>query len=685
MANFIKSKDIKVFPAGFRNDALDTSKLTTEENLTGLTILSSDKTIGNRWITNPLNENEYIIYIDGYKFVFSKDVVPEGSTWAAIKLRKISVGNNTTNVLKPIESTDATATALDENVEDGNFLGLGFYTEEPSGDDVYKVKNYSTLVLNSSEIKNGKTNVSIDKSFNTEEATVTNATIKNIVLNGNINNLTLDASAGILIKDEENVTELNIIKNKNLKIENNKATLGDIVLDKDNAGDVKINDYFNLPKNSEANKLLKSDGKTNSWISYSEEAAATNTIVKRKGNDIKTSTLNDIEIFQDDSEAEEPTLKLRYIFTKNDVSVKSGLGIKWPATLTVSGDGSIQTDIDNEPDTGNVISIGAGTLIKQDADKKFVQIGNTEKGIEKAITLPLIGATGGVLYDAGNNTATWKATTANGHALGGDNKYKIVMTDDTGCIRGLAPTDHASSASTYGLATDDKHGNKYGHVKIQTGDLKNSAYKEGIVASIEHEHSQYATAWTNPFKNPFTLGNNEETTLNWGDSINIPKFTVNERGIIEGADSKDVTITLPTAYNKVKVTEKNNSQIYLTGITTASAAGDYELETNSNVYIGSDNNLYAPQLYLTSDKRLKENEKIYKCNKSVLDLPIYKYDYINGSKNQIGCMAQDLKEICPEIVEEDEEGYLHIQESKIVYLLIEEIRKLKEEINNLKK
>ena len=82
--------------------------------------------------------------------------------------------------------------------------------------------------------------------------------------------------------------------------------------------------------------------------------------------------------------------------------------------------------------------------------------------------------------------------------------------------------------------------------------------------------------------------------------------------------------------------------------------------------------------------RLKENERPYKSDKSILDLPIYKYDYINGSKNQIGCMAQDLKEICPEIVEEDEKGYLHIQESKIVYLLIEEIKKLKEEIKNLK-
>lgn len=85
-----------------------------------------------------------------------------------------------------------------------------------------------------------------------------------------------------------------------------------------------------------------------------------------------------------------------------------------------------------------------------------------------------------------------------------------------------------------------------------------------------------------------------------------------------------------------------------------------------------------------SDVRLKENIEEYKAEKSILDLPIYKYDYINGSKKQIGCLAQDLQEICPEIVHEKEDGYLTIQESKIVYLLIEEIKQLKKEIAELK-
>lgn len=85
-----------------------------------------------------------------------------------------------------------------------------------------------------------------------------------------------------------------------------------------------------------------------------------------------------------------------------------------------------------------------------------------------------------------------------------------------------------------------------------------------------------------------------------------------------------------------------------------------------------------------SDARLKENFQQFTSTKSILDLPIYKFDFIHGPKNQIGCKAQDLQEICPEIVNKDSDGYLSIQENKIIYLLIDEIKKLKEEIKTLK-
>ena len=86
----------------------------------------------------------------------------------------------------------------------------------------------------------------------------------------------------------------------------------------------------------------------------------------------------------------------------------------------------------------------------------------------------------------------------------------------------------------------------------------------------------------------------------------------------------------------------------------------------------------------SSDRRLKENIKDYKCKKSILDLPIKEFDYKKTGTHSIGCIAQDLQEICPEIVNTDKDGYLSIQENKLVYLLLQEVKQLKAEIDKLK-
>ena len=65
------------------------------------------------------------------------------------------------------------------------------------------------------------------------------------------------------------------------------------------------------------------------------------------------------------------------------------------------------------------------------------------------------------------------------------------MFNDSGTIGGLAPTNHATSETTYGLAT----GGVYGHVKLQGDNLNNSTYKDGVAASIAHNHDgRYAPA-----------------------------------------------------------------------------------------------------------------------------------------------------------------------------------------------
>ena len=87
-----------------------------------------------------------------------------------------------------------------------------------------------------------------------------------------------------------------------------------------------------------------------------------------------------------------------------------------------------------------------------------------------------------------------------------------------------------------------------------------------------------------------------------------------------------------------------------------------------------------------SDIRKKTAIKDYRCKKSILDLPIKEFEFIDDETHakNIGCIAQDLQEICPEIVHEDKDGYLSIEETKLVYLLLQEVKELKKEINALK-
>lgn len=89
----------------------------------------------------------------------------------------------------------------------------------------------------------------------------------------------------------------------------------------------------------------------------------------------------------------------------------------------------------------------------------------------------------------------------------------------------------------------------------------------------------------------------------------------------------------------------------------------------------------------TSDARLKCNIEDYTFEKSILDLPIKRFEYINDKSHTkyIGCLAQDLQRICPELVIENSDGMLSIHESKLVYALLQEIKELREKVDLLER
>lgn len=135
--------------------------------------------------------------------------------------------------------------------------------------------------------------------------------------------------------------------------------------------------------------------------------------------------------------------------------------------------------------------------------------------------------------------------------------------------------------------------------------------------------------------------------------------------------------------------EDSSGVIHLTkkvdGTLTAIIALNAQNGLISATSFSASGEITAQSFNAVSDKRLKENIVEYSPNKSILDLPVYSYNFISDEKKtkKIGCLAQDLKEICPEIVKEDNKGYLSIEESKIVYLLLDEVKKLKKRVDEL--
>jgi hypothetical protein len=127
----------------------------------------------------------------------------------------------------------------------------------------------------------------------------------------------------------------------------------------------------------------------------------------------------------------------------------------------------------------------------------------------------------------------------------------------------------------------------------------------------------------------------------------------------------------------------NGTAVSLNGHTHDYAASSHT-HTSFSSGITVSGEVQATSFHATSDRRLKENIKEFIPQKSILDLPVVEFDFKETGTHHIGCIAQDLQEICPELVSERDDGYLKIEESKLVYLLIDEVKKLRKEVDELK-
>lgn len=126
----------------------------------------------------------------------------------------------------------------------------------------------------------------------------------------------------------------------------------------------------------------------------------------------------------------------------------------------------------------------------------------------------------------------------------------------------------------------------------------------------------------------------------------------------------------------------NRNAIYCTTIDSSDIMSS---SIHANGAITSNGEITAPSFNAQSDARLKTNIKPFEYHGSILDVPVREYDWKKSGEHAIGFVAQELQEAYPELVSEGEDGMLRIKETKLVYLLIEEVKKLKKEVEDLKK
>ena len=267
--------------------------------------------------------------------------------------------------------------------------------------------------------------------------------------------------------------------------------------------------------------------------------------------------------------------------------------------------------------------------------------------------------------------------------------------DTTGNLREFAYIDELDSSSTEASA-----GSFLTQVTITDGKIRDQKTASNAATATKWQTSRTITLTGSVTSEATSIDGSADIVINTTTSHNHDDDYVNVAGdTMTGplvfanntynAVGDDVCFGDINAAGMIALKSLNNENV--TGIVLQQAQGSTQghIKLHFNADKDPDNFEFShpvesPSFNATSDARLKENFQELKTG-NILDLPTYKFDFINGRKNQIGCKAQDLQKICPEIVDENSDGYLSIQESKIVYLLLEEVKKLRQELDELKR
>lgn len=143
-----------------------------------------------------------------------------------------------------------------------------------------------------------------------------------------------------------------------------------------------------------------------------------------------------------------------------------------------------------------------------------------------------------------------------------------------------APKNHAITDTTYGVGTTQK----YGHVKLVTGDMNGKVNADGQVPSLNHTHGQYAELAGAAFRGNVTIGGN--LTVN-GTTTTIESSTLQVKDkLIEVAHGNTTALTTPAGLIVPKYDGTNSGALVFDSTGTA-YVGDVTLDTEGNINVAN--------------------------------------------------------------------------------------------------
>ena len=260
----------------------------------------------------------------------------------------------------------------------------------------------------------------------------------------------------------------------------------------------------------------------------------------------------------------------------------------------------------------------------------------------------------------------------------------IVVCDDFiyGDLEGNASSaTMASYADTANSATHDSLGNQ-----IDTTYLTISTFDEFIdnfvaetdskVTTTPSTSAYYLCGSTTPENTNGGLVKRSTVYVNTSGYLNAPVFVGNLSG----------NATTATTATNVR-SNTTSSTYFLCGSTNASTNTSTTLVKRATVYVNPSGYLNAGAFYETSDERLKDfSNKIDVDLDKISKIKKHRFTWKDSEnkKEEIGVSAQEIRELYPEIVSENEEGYLSVSYDKLAVVALAAIDKLHQENIELK-